>query len=529
MPSGEPTRGVARRGELAVLAGLVSSALVAALIGGYPPLEPLAALVMEWTPVPVANALLDLLGPVGKPLALYGAAAIALALAGPLAILAARGPFGVLNRPLALALLLAAAWMLDRPGALPGLATLVLATIGTYAWLEHRAKCRARTALARAADDVEAPVSLVSTTTNGPATSRRQFLVRAAANTAALAAVSLLPVAASSVRLALMGRSPRPALFPFAPPAPRADGFALARLTPEVTAVPAFYRMSKNVADPVLDESVWSLAVSGRVGRALSLTLDDLAALPRQDRWVTMQCVSNPVGGPLWSAAQFSGVPLADLLRRAEPLSDAAWVSFEAPDGHREQLPLTRALDPFVLVAYGMNGAWLTPEHGFPARLLATGLYGFRSVKWLTRIELLDRPRAGHWEERGWTAADVHTTARVDLVERDGNGLLAAGVAFAGRRGVSRVEARVNGGPWQQADLHVPPLSEAMWVQWRARLPLAGGETVGTVDGKAGGEVDGEAIVETRAVDGMGSPQDETARGQFPNGATGLHGLTVRL
>ena len=565
---------MARRGELSLLVGLVASALVAALAGSYPPLEPLAALIMEWTPVPIANALLDLLGPVGKPLALYGAAAIALALAGPLSLLAARGPFGRLNRPLALTLLLLSAWTLARPGALPGLATLVLVTGATYTWLERRAAghpahrrrdhdgsvvnnpvilsaakdlrtnetgkqwCwsvrrsfatlrmtrfdgRGRDARVAVAKTLEPAAVPAGSAAPEPATlppgdtapSRRRFLVRAAANTVALAAVSLLPVAASSVRTVLVGRTPRPTLFPFSSPPPRAAGFALAGLTPEVTSVPDFYRMSKNVADPVLDETVWSLAVSGRVGRALSLTLDDLAELPRVERWVTMQCVSNPVGGPLWSAALFSGVSLADLIRRADPLPDAAWVSFEAPDGHREQLPLEQALDPLVLVAYGMNGDWLTPEHGFPARLLATGLYGFRSVKWLTRVELLDRPRAGHWEERGWTAADIHTTARVDLVRPDGDGLLAAGVAFAGRRGVSRVEARVNGGPWQVAELHVPPLSEAMWVQWRTRLPLTSGP----------------ATIEARAIDARGAPQDETARGQFPSGATGLHGLTVRL
>jgi len=494
----------ARHGELALLVGLVASALVAALTGGYPPLEPLAALIMERTPVPIANWLLDALGPAGKPFALYGSAAMTLALAAPLALLAARGPFGRLNRPLALAMLVGATWMLARPGAWPGLVTLMALTAGTFVWLERRAG-RAR------------PAALQPPTT--PVSSRREFLVRAVTNAAALAVVSALPVLASAARVVLVGRTPRTPLFALEPPAPRLAGFALAGLTPEVTSVPNFYRMSKNVADPVLDETVWSLAVAGRTGRALSLTLDDLAALPRVDRWVTMQCVSNPVGGPLWSAALFSGVPLAELLRRAEPLPDAAWVSFEAPDGHREQLPLARALDPSVLVAYGMNGEWLTPEHGFPARLLATGLYGFRSVKWLTRIEVLDRPRAGHWEERGWSAADIHTTARVDLVQpagasgADAAGLLAAGVAFAGLRGVQRVEVRMDGGPWQEAELHAPPLAQPMWVQWRARLPSASGEV----------------RVEARAIDGDGVGQDEMTRGQYPIGATGIHGLTVRL
>jgi len=271
--------------------------------------------------------------------------------------------------------------------------------------------------------------------------------------------------------------------------------------------------MSKNVADPVVDETAWSVSVAGRVRRVLSLTLDELAALPRVDHYITMECVSNPVGGPLWSAALFSGVPLAELLERAEPLADAAWISFEGPDGHREQLSLDRALDPRILVAYGMNGQWLEPAHGFPARLVAAGLYGFRSVKWLTRIDVLHQPKPGHWEERNWTAADVHTTARVDVVRREPSGVMAAGVAFAGIRGISAVQIRLDAGPWQPAELHTPPLSEVMWVQWRAPLELTS---------------EGGSRVEARAIDGRGMAQDETPRGQFPNGATGLHGLPLR-
>jgi DMSO/TMAO reductase YedYZ molybdopterin-dependent catalytic subunit len=469
---------------------LAGSAVVAAVVGAPPPLEPLAALVMEWTPVPVANALLDLLGPLGKPLALWGAAAVVLAVAGPLGLLASRGPLGRGSWALTTAAASALAWPLLRPGAFVGVAALVALFLATLAWLGHRA-------------DGNRESSVVG---------RRRFLVVAARNVGALSLVSVLPLAAAGARSLTLGRTPRPSLFAFGPPAPRMPGFELAELTPEVTPLPAFYRMSKNVADPVVDEAVWSLAVSGRVRRTLSLTLDDLVQLPRVDRYVTMQCVSNPVGGPLWSAALFSGVPLARVVDRAEPLADARWVSFEGPDGHREQLPLEKALDPLVLVAYGMNGEWLEPGHGFPARLLVPGLYGFRSVKWLARIELLAQPRPGHWEERGWTAADVHATARVDLVQRGPGGDLAAGVAFAGVRGVGGVDVRVNGGPWQAAELHVPPLSGAMWVQWRARLELP----------------PGELRVEARAVDGQGLAQDETVRGQFPNGATGLHGLVVR-
>ncbi|MGE3914004.1 MAG: hypothetical protein AB7K36_31960, partial [Chloroflexota bacterium] len=120
----------------------------------------------------------------------------------------------------------------------------------------------------------------------------------------------------------------------------------------------------------------------------------------------------------------------------------------------------------------------------------------------------------GHWEERGWSATDIHTTARVDLVQRsDGEGV-AAGVAFAGVRGVSGVEIRVDAGPWRPATLHTPPIGPVMWVQWRAALDVPAGRQV---------------RVEARAIDATGTPQDDTVRGQFPSGASGLHGLTVQL
>lgn len=444
---------------------------------------------MEWTPVPIANVLLDLLGPLGKPLALWGAASVVLALGAPLALLAYRSPGGWTGWTLTTVLVAALAWSLARPVTVLGVATLMVTFLGLLAWLGRRR------AAARPAPG-----------------GRRRFLLEAARNVGAISLASVLPLAASAVRLATFGRGMRPPLFSFAPPPARAAGYALAGLTPEVTSLPAFYRMSKNVADPVLDAGVWSLSVSGRVRRTLNLTLDDLSAIGRVDQYVTMQCVSNPVGGPLWSAALFSGVPLDELIRRAEPLPGVRWVSFEGSDGHHEQLSIERALDPSVLVVYGMNGEWLEPSHGFPTRLLVTGLYGFRSVKWLTHIELLAEPRYGHWEVRGWTASDIHTTARVDAVQTGPDGAIAAGVAFAGRRGVSAVEVRVDGGPWLAAELHVPPLSEAMWVQWRARLDLP----------------TGDVRVEARAIDGRGVPQDELPRAQFPNAATGLHGLAIR-
>ncbi|MGE3912622.1 MAG: molybdopterin-dependent oxidoreductase, partial [Chloroflexota bacterium] len=408
------------RAEVAALLALLGAGLVAALLDRPAPLEPLAALIMEWTPVPVANWLLATLGPAGKPLALYGAAAVALAVAGPLGLLGVARWAGRASALLAIAVSVMLVLPLAGRGTLPGLAALLVCFWGAFFGQELYGNSSG------------APAGRVS----APALTGRRALLKVGLNATGLLAVSLLPVAASRVRLRLIGRVARAPLFAYDPPPARKPGFDLPGLTPEITPLPNFYRMSKNVADPVLDATSWSLKVGGQVRRSLSFTLDQLAALPRTDQYVTMQCVSNPVGGPLWSATMFSGVPLADLLARAEPLADAAWVSFEAPDGHREQLPLARAGDPLVLLAYGMAGDWLTQEHGFPVRLLVPGVYGFRSVKWLTRIDVLATPRPGHWEERGWSATDIHTTARVDLVQRsDGEGV-AAGVAFAGVRGV---------------------------------------------------------------------------------------------
>lgn len=465
---------------------------MAAAAGTVSPLEPAAEWIMERTPVAAANLLLEHLGPLAKPFALSGAAALALAAGGLLGVLGGR-----LRPRLALVLVpggaLLATWPLLRQGSELGAAVLA----AVYAVLVLALLWR------RPAPRPADP-------------GRRRLLLRTAATVGAVAAASLMPPLSVAARVALAGSRLRGRLSAFAPPGARRPGYDLPGLTAEVTPLPQFYVMSKNAADPVLPEAAWALTVDGMVERPLLLSLDDLAALPRVERYVTMECVSNPVAGRLMSTGLFSGAALADLLAAAGLRPGAAHLRFRAPDGHREGAGVAEALQSGALVAYAMNGEWLSAAHGAPARLLLPGLYGFRSVKWLIGITVLPGPEAGHWEARGWTARAIHPTARVDLVRVDdgpGAGLLTAGIAFAGRRGVGAVDVRVNGGPWQPAELHTPPLGEATWVQWRARLPLAGGEV----------------RVEARASDGRGQPQDEARRGQFPSGATGLHGLTVRL
>ncbi len=269
--------------------------------------------------------------------------------------------------------------------------------------------------------------------------------------------------------------------------------------------------MDEDLQRPDVDISAWSLSVEGLVQRPQRLSFADLLALPRRDQLVTQECVSNPVGGPLISTALFSGVPIAALLDQTGVASGATAVLFRSPDGHEEAIPLALARDPRVLLAYGMNGALLEQAHGFPARALLPGLYGYKGVKWVDTVRLTDDPRAGYWERNGWVALpEAHTMARIDVARRVPEGLLVAGVAFAGRRGVRAVQVRVNRGPWRLAELHTPALSPLTWVQWRLTLPARGIVTL-----------------QARAIDGAGRVQTDTVHDQYPSGATGYHTVSV--
>jgi len=345
---------------------------------------------------------------------------------------------------------------------------------------------------------------------------RRAFLVHNGRIVAGLGAlVALLYVApwAYSLRTGSAGRR----LFAWTPRPPRKPGFDIPGLTSEVSAVGdaadghAFYQMDEDLQRPDVDVSAWSLSVEGLVLQPQRLSFADLLALPRRDQLVTQECVSNPVGGPLISTALFSGVSIAALLDRAGVAAEATAVLFRAPDGHEEAIPLALARDPRVLLAYGMNGALLEQAHGFPARALLPGLYGYKGVKWVDTVRLTDDPRAGYWERNGWVAVpEVHTMARIDVARRVPEGLLVAGVAFAGRRGIRAVQVRVNRSPWRAAEVHTPALSPLTWVQWRLTLPARGTVTL-----------------QARAIDGAGRVQTDTVHDQYPNGATGYHTVSV--
>jgi hypothetical protein len=296
-------------------------------------------------------------------------------------------------------------------------------------------------------------------------------------------------------------------------PAPGDAEFAnVAGLTKEVTSTAAHYVVDEEIIDPDIDPETWRLSVTGLVDEPLSLSYDDLRAYPAVERYQTLECISNKIGGHLVSTAKWIGVPAHLILADAGVTPDAVEVVFRASGGYSDSHALDVALDPTTLIAIGMNGHVLPRAHGFPARLLTVGTYGMKNPKWLTEIEVVDRPYQGFWEQRGWTkTAIVKTGARIDIPTSAGPGDEATigGYAFAGARGISKVEVSVDGGDtWMPAQLKTP-LSDYTWTLWVYRGVLGPGPIV------------------ARAYDGTGKPQTPQVMDPFPTGSSGYDSVSL--
>ena len=299
-----------------------------------------------------------------------------------------------------------------------------------------------------------------------------------------------------------------------------APGSGVAGISPEITPVQDFYVVSKNFlgGDPSIPAAGWRLAVGGMVDKPLALSLVDLQGLPKTSEYVTLECISNNVGGPQMSTGDFVGVSLRDLLAMASPQAAGTWVAFKARDGYAESLPMNLVQGaPEIVVAYELDGAPLPEAHGYPARMLIPGHYGMKGPKWLDSISVVDHESGGYWEQQGWNHnAVVKTTARFD-VPREGDivklaPVLLAGVAFAGSRGIAIVEYTTDGGrTWTQASFKAP-LSPLTWVLWQADwTPTA----------------EGAYELRVRAIDKGGAIQTADAAASYPDGASGYH--TVRI
>ncbi len=292
--------------------------------------------------------------------------------------------------------------------------------------------------------------------------------------------------------------------------------FDVPGLSPEVTPSSSFYTVSKNVVDPTVGESGWKLQVDGLVDRPLSFSYDDLRALPASEGSYTLMCISNEVGGDLLGNAVWKGVKLKWLLGQAGVQPGALKAVFAAADDYHDSVRLERALHPDALLAWEMNGQPLPKEHGYPARLLIPGIYGMKNVKWLNRISLVAEDFKGYWQVRGWDDTATYQTASRFDVPRSRASVAAgitdvAGVAYAGDRGIQKVEISQDGGQtWQTAQLK-PGLSPYTWQLWRARVDLA----------------PGVRTLQVRATDGHGHLQVREPADPFPSGSTGYHTLTL--
>ena len=307
-------------------------------------------------------------------------------------------------------------------------------------------------------------------------------------------------------------------------PAPGADAsLSVPGITPVVIPNDQFYKIDTTFFPPTVDISSWNLRVFGMVDKEVRLSFSDLVQLPLIERYVTIACVSNEVGGNLVGNAKWTGVRLTDVLDMAGVHAGATQVVPRSVDGWTAGFPTTWVTDPAhprdAMIAVKMNDVPLPVEHGFPARLIVPGLYGYVSAtKWLTEIELTTLEAVdAYWVPRGWAKeAPILTQSRIDVPQ---NGLrvpagpvAVAGVAWAPDRGISKVEVRVDGGAWQAATL-ATELSAATWVQWKWTWQA----TAGT------------HFIEVRATDGTGEVQTDKVSRPDPDGARGHDQVQVEV
>lgn len=296
-------------------------------------------------------------------------------------------------------------------------------------------------------------------------------------------------------------------------------------LSPAFTDADLFYTVSKNkFFDPAVDQSRWSLEINGLVGRSVSLTFDDLRAMPSVDAAVTLACISNGVPARAIGNAGWTGVRLRDVLDRAGGLDRAAvdlvWI---CADNYTDSIPVAAAIDPGTLLVWGMNGRPLPRAHGAPVRAIVPGIYGMKNAKWIEAIEVIPGDHKGYWQRVGWSdTAPYMTMSRFDVPRLHdtlvaGQAMQLSGIAFAGGRGIARVDVGL-GVPddpshrllWMDADLQ-PEFGPAAWRLWTCPFT----------------PTQGRHRLVVRATDGDGVPQPGERRGNFPSGAHGWHAVDV--
>ena len=290
----------------------------------------------------------------------------------------------------------------------------------------------------------------------------------------------------------------------------------------EYTQVEDHYQVFIRARPTVIEGATWAMPLGGLVGNPLSLSIEEIRNnYEPQSEFITLSCISNRVGGSLISTTQWTGASLQDVLADAQPLPDARYLVIRSGDGFHEtvDLELVRS-DPRIMLAYAWDERPIPVDHGFPLRIWLPDRYGMKQPKWITEMELVSEYEEGYWVRRGWDeVARVRATAVVDTIAEeavyDSGGLSlvpVGGIAFAGARGISKVQVRVDDGPWEDAWMR-SPLSDTTWVIWRYDWPFSSGRHEFSV----------------RCFEADGTEQITDAMPNRPSGATGIHSRNERL
>jgi DMSO/TMAO reductase YedYZ molybdopterin-dependent catalytic subunit len=310
-----------------------------------------------------------------------------------------------------------------------------------------------------------------------------------------------------------------PAQWNPSPEEPFAELEGEGKLTPVVTSVADFYHVSKNISDPVVDGASWSLTIDGKVAKPLTFSYDDIVARAKTQNITTLSCISNELNGDLAGTAEWTGLPLRELLEEAGVDPAAVDIVFRAADGYDDSIPVAQAMHPTTLLVTGMNGEPLPPDHGFPARLIVPPIYGMKNVKWVERIEVVDLDYKGYWQTRGWSdPAPYQIWGRIDTPgsseQIPAGSAVAAGVAAAGNRGIFRVEISLDeGATWSDATLEPSINPDFTWVRWVFPFEATAPAT----------------NILMRATDGDGNVAPEEYNPPLPDGATGWPQRSVRV